>query len=313
MAVLILSDRTDLTTCQVMDWLWAKGHDFVRAGISELHRDSELVIDFDDGTTLLHNGQRIGCIWFRRNDDDTAALRTMEGKNQRRLEQRKIEEARAVNSILDCGDVPWLSYPRSEGINKLEVLRQAKSVGLNIPPTVVTNTKSVLVGFIEQHGRAVAKAATENLTITDMSIGRAYHQPVVLLDIDDASSISSRFYTTVFQKFIDKQYDIRTFFLDGKFYSMAIFSPSHDYRENYMTNRNVPYILPSSEQELLLNLMHKMGLNTGSIDMVMGKDGLYYFLEVNPNGQFGDVSQACNYYLEREIADWLSKNDLAYE
>ena len=59
--------------------------------------------------------------------------------------------------------------------------------------------------------------------------------------------------------------------------------------------------------------MRDLGLNIGCIDMIMGTDGQLYLLEVNPNGQFGDMSLDCNYHLEREVADWLIKKDLAYE
>lgn len=51
--------------------------------------------------------------------------------------------------------------------------------------------------------------------------------------------------------------------------------------------------------------MADLDLNCGSIDMILGNDGLYYFLEVNPVGQFGMVSGPCNYYLERKIANFL--------
>ena len=46
-------------------------------------------------------------------------------------------------------------------------------------------------------------------------------------------------------------------------------------------------------------------LDTGSIDMMYSTDGEYYFLEVNPVGQFGMVSYPCNYYIEKEIATIL--------
>jgi D-alanine-D-alanine ligase-like ATP-grasp enzyme len=53
-------------------------------------------------------------------------------------------------------------------------------------------------------------------------------------------------------------------------------------------------------------LMKRLGINSGSIDMVYTKDGRFVFLEVNPVGQFAQVSMPCNYFLEREIAYELS-------
>ena len=55
--------------------------------------------------------------------------------------------------------------------------------------------------------------------------------------------------------------------------------------------------------------MQKAHLTTGSIDLIKSVDGEYIFLEINPIGQFGMVSNPCNYPLERKVAEWLVKND----
>ena len=50
--------------------------------------------------------------------------------------------------------------------------------------------------------------------------------------------------------------------------------------------------------------MVKLNYRSGSIDMVYTKDKAYVFLEINPVGQFAQVSEPCNYYLE----DWVAKH-----
>ncbi len=95
---------------------------------------------------------------------------------------------------------------------------------------------------------------------------------------------------------------------------MAIFSQNDDktkvdYR-NYnieKPNRCAPYSLPQSVESKLFSLMKKIGLNMGSIDMIVTKNTEFVFLEVNPTGQFGWVSENCNYYLEQEIVNCLIK------
>ena len=52
--------------------------------------------------------------------------------------------------------------------------------------------------------------------------------------------------------------------------------------------------------------MNLIGLNTGSIDMILTPEGDYYFLEVNPVGQFGMISHPCNFYLEEKVANFLT-------
>ena len=102
--------------------------------------------------------------------------------------------------------------------------------------------------------------------------------------------------------------------LGEAFFSMAIFSQSNsktkiDFREydNEIPNRCVPYILPKYIEKLLLKFSKKVGLNSGSFDLIKTVDDNYVFLEVNPAGQFGMVSYPCNYFLEEKIANHLIK------
>ena len=51
--------------------------------------------------------------------------------------------------------------------------------------------------------------------------------------------------------------------------------------------------------------MRLADLETGSLDLIYSKTGQYYFLEVNPGGQFSMVSIPCNYNLEKKVAEYL--------
>ena len=51
--------------------------------------------------------------------------------------------------------------------------------------------------------------------------------------------------------------------------------------------------------------MNSLGLNTGSLDIVFTKDNRFVFLEVNPSGQFGAVSETTNSNIEYEISKFL--------
>lgn len=67
-------------------------------------------------------------------------------------------------------------------------------------------------------------------------------------------------------------------------------------------NRMVPYQLPNDIGLRIRQLMKRLNLESGSIDMIVDDNDDYYFLEVNPVGQFNFVSEVCNYYIEKDIA-----------
>lgn len=93
---------------------------------------------------------------------------------------------------------------------------------------------------------------------------------------------------------------------------MAIFSQNDkqtriDFR-HYNTNipnRNIPFNLPSEYSNKLRRIAKKLNLFSGSFDILVNPLDEYYFLEINPVGQFGMVSYPCNYYLDREIAIYI--------
>jgi len=124
--------------------------------------------------------------------------------------------------------------------------------------------------------------------------------------------IPDYFAPTLFQKEIEKKFELRIFYIDGIFYSMVIFSQqdsrtevdfrNYDYQNPTKTS---PYQLPHEIELKLKELMKNLKLSTGSIDMIYTVDNDYCFLEVNPTGQFGMISIPCNYMIEKRIAELL--------
>ena len=70
-------------------------------------------------------------------------------------------------------------------------------------------------------------------------------------------------------------------------------------------NRTVPYELPEGLRSKIAILMSRLGLDTGSLDLIRAADGRYIFLEVHSIGQFRMVSRPCNYNLEKKVAERL--------
>lgn len=204
---------------------------------------------------------------------------------------------------------------RKVRINKLEVLKMAKSCSIEIPASIITGQKTDVQNFMLKKGNLITKAISEIFDVKTKSDNQTnlyinYTQEITELVLGE---MPESFSYSLFQEKLDKEIEIRTFFLDGKCYSMAIFSQldkqtSVDFRK-YSNNRRVPYKLPCELESNILKLMANLELNTGSVDIVKTKDGRYVFLEVNPTGQYGMVSDPCNYYLDKKIAEYLIDYD----
>jgi ATP-GRASP peptide maturase of grasp-with-spasm system len=206
-----------------------------------------------------------------------------------------------------------LGFPLNRKWSKLIVLRKAKQCGLDIPFSLVTNDKKEILRTFEKYPKLITKPIDD---MDSFMLNKKLWIPYTsYITKDFVKSLPGKYiFPSLVQEYISKIYEIRTFYLDGRCYSMAIFSQndiktSVDFRRynRKNPNRNVPYLLPQKIEDKIKLLMKELKLNTGSFDFIKSTDGRYVFLEVNPAGQYGMLSEKCNYKLEKKVAEWLCK------
>ena len=327
--ICILSEAgLESTTDQVMAWLRSWGMKCVRINGEDLESEQKLVLSLNrkgmvaaidiDGVTI--NPREVKVVWHRR-WASRLRCRNFRVFHQRagRIRNNNLSALFHVgNEIQTLGhffftvfdSAIWLGNPRAASVNKLSTLWEAARCGLDIPDTVVTNKKSVFQSLHDDHKELITKAISDAPMWTFEHKGFASYTH--LLRREDLDKYPDFVFPSLAQEALDKEYEIRTFALDGDFYSMAIFSQSSDatktdfriYQYEHPT-RTVPYRLPEEIETKLRILMAKLQLDTGSIDLIKTRDGRYVFLEVNPVGQFGMTSGPCNYQLEQKVAQAL--------
>lgn len=195
-----------------------------------------------------------------------------------------------------------LNKQSNSHVNKLLVLDEAKKVGLDVPDYYLSNnTQNVKLR------KTITKPIAGNPIIK--SIAKNTDGILYTAIVDEY--IKNDFFISFFQEKIEKDFEIRTFYLNGKCWSFAIFSQNDeqtkvDFRKynTEVPNRNVRYNLPRSIEENIHLLMLSLDLNCGSLDFIKSGEK-YFFLEVNAIGQFLGLSFIGNYSLEKEIATYL--------
>ncbi|MCC6187034.1 MAG: grasp-with-spasm system ATP-grasp peptide maturase [Chitinophagaceae bacterium] len=205
--------------------------------------------------------------------------------------------------------------------NKIQNLRFAKIANLNIPDTIVCSDFTTLKAFSKQYSLIITKPinfSSFDFLSSDNKIISIFNS-TNLLDIEKVLSAerqlnNKNFLPSLFQQYVEKKFELRIFYLNGQCYSMAIFSQSNaktkiDFR-NYdyeRPNRCVPYQLPKEIEQKINAFMHAADLNCGSLDMIYSTDDQYVFLEVNPIGQYQWLTNNCNYFIDRLIAQTLTQ------
>jgi len=321
--ILIFSEECERTTDEVVQWLILNGKKFLR-----INREDEVrILNVSPSKGIIEvevNGRvfdlcQFSNIWYRRGSlaPNCVKVAISELGNQPHRVQQVGQFLSNEWKILQ--HYMFFVLERKRGaigsfsksfINKPIVLSFAKECGLAIPETVITGNGSVLYDELKCKP-LITKPISEAVTFrnADGSSSKMLTTSVQELSFDR----DSEFFPSLVQHRIEKWIELRIFFVKDTYYSMAIFSQNNaktsiDFRnyDDERPNRMVPFLLPQLVQKRLRNLMDKLGLDTGSIDMIVTPQKEYFFLEINPVGNIEMVSKNCNYPIEMEIAKYLA-------
>ncbi|WP_265129906.1 MvdC/MvdD family ATP grasp protein [Chryseobacterium oranimense] len=214
------------------------------------------------------------------------------------------------NLITVLENIPWINpYENERKIdgNKMLQLKIAKEHQLTVPETIFSNDEEKITAFFHKfcNGKAVAKL--HSLTAKTMSGENLIS--TMIIEEDTLEHIADIAYCPmIFQPYIDKEYELRIVYIAGEFFTGKINnSENADWRlaqGNYVWSA---YELPENIKAGLASMMEEMGLYIGAIDMIRGKDGEYYFLEVNPQGEWGMLQKELGFPIAEKIADNLIK------
>ncbi len=322
--ILIISKADfELTTNSVCDWLNYYRVPFIRMNVDQITDPEyyDLFINlnareleiFDKINNKKIDLKNIKVVWCRRFIDMVYdhIIKQANEIDQNLIKFAKFHAAERNRFLRILYDFypgwKWFDYYKdSLKIDKTEVLRLAKKHNLHIPETYIANSKASLSRITDLNKHLITKPIFEGVTFSDLKGMYGTHTQKV------KNHMVKEFTPSLFQENIEKKYELRIFYLDREFYSMAIFSSKNnktktDFRnyDIFNPNRCVPYHLPQMIKESLINLMSDLNLSSGSIDMIKDTNGKYIFLEINTVGQFGMVSLPCNYHLEKKVAEFL--------
>lgn len=220
------------------------------------------------------------------------------------------------NLFTQLEHLPWINpYENEKKIdgNKMLQLKIAQQNHLVIPPTVFTNDEEKVKEFFEEHcsGKAIAKLHG----VTRKTMSGENLISTMVIEQETLENLSDIIYCPmIFQPYIDKEYELRIMYVDGEFFTGKINNSDHaDWRVSHEDYFWTAYQLPDDIKINLSAMMKKMGLYMGAIDMIRGKDGKYYFLEVNPQGEWGMLQKELEFPIAERIADNLIKRTNIHE
>jgi glutathione synthase/RimK-type ligase-like ATP-grasp enzyme len=210
----------------------------------------------------------------------------------------------------------WLNAPHRilRASNKPEQLAVSQSIGFKIPDTYIGTNHAQIRSFYKKcSGNMIAKAVKHGFSFEGGHARVAATQKIDQHSLESIQSYAAL--PMIFQKQIDKQYDIRVTVVANKVFSIAIESQQFsetkvDWRlaDSYKISlRQYAINLPEPLSALCVSITRHFRLKYAAIDLVLAKDGTYYFLELNPNGQWAWIEQLGLHKIRDAIIDELAE------
>lgn len=207
---------------------------------------------------------------------------------------------------LDCFWVSDMDALRAASF-KPRQLSLAHQLGMTIPRTLITNEPEALQTFYHAcDGQVICKPLYGgNIGVTTEEWDAIYTS--MLTDDDLLHAGQVRYQAHQFQQYIKKAYEVRVTVVGHQVFAARIDAPpgNTDFRTDYPHLKHSCYHLPAMLEQACLKLVHAFGLQYGAIDLIRDKDGQYFFLEINPAGQYHWIEYLTGLPITRAIVDLL--------
>lgn len=175
--------------------------------------------------------------------------------------------------------------------NKAVQLRLARTCGLRVPRTLLSNSPPRVHEFLDHNSnRIVGKGFTPHVWQRDdesgVSVTETFELTPDLLPGDEVLTYAP----AIYQQMVVKEFDVRMVLMGRRVYSFALRNPKKalDWRQDAgLGNIQVEIITtPPAVEQGILDFARKARICFGSVDFAVDNDGQWWFLEINEQGQF---------------------------
>ncbi|MEU2607650.1 ATP-grasp ribosomal peptide maturase [Streptomyces albus] len=211
-----------------------------------------------------------------------------------------------LGGILYALDGPlWVNHPlrNAAADYKPAQLAVAQRLGLTVPPTLVTNEPGEARRFVESHHQVIFKTLRWTPYQQDGVPVTGWADPVVASEIDESVRVTPH----LFQAVVDKVADIRVLVVGRQVFAVRIESGMLDWRKDYSALSYSVEHLPDRVEKALLAYLDHFGLVSGSFDLAVDNAGDLWWLELNPNGQWGWLEEATGLAMSAAFAELLTQ------
>ncbi|MBC9786604.1 hypothetical protein H1S01_19350 [Heliobacterium chlorum] len=299
--LLIITNRDDFTADYVILGLREKDVPYIRFNTDEFPQQCKISRSFESnylsGNLKKFNNktnlENVSVVWYRRSLNPPPI--TIFGVENSLFVQQEIRHF--LEGTLLSLQVPWVNplpaVMSSE--RKIFQLSIALDCGLTIPETIITNDPLEINAFANKHENIICKPIYSGLQITENKGYSVYTHEINREYLKDYKAIKNC--PTLYQRRIEKEVDIRLTFFGDNYFPVQIKGINEEvYLDWRKPEYKLLYELTKIPNDIINSckiMLSRLGLVYGAFDLIRDRAGKYYFLEVNPAGEWA--------WLDREL------------
>ncbi len=195
--------------------------------------------------------------------------------------------------------------------SKVFQLDFARSLGLEIPPTLITNSPAEILEFYRQHRGKIVRKALKSADVFADDGARVRPFTYLVSRRDLAHVYGSECCPTIVQAYVEKRIELRVTVVGQRVFAAEIDSQRanhtrYDWRHHDTAHTpHRTHELPVQLQQACVRMIADLGLLFGAIDMIVTPDSRYVFLELNPNGEYLWIESLTGLPISDAVCDLL--------
>lgn len=309
--ILIISDKYDYSTDHVVYHLRKMGASYLR-----LNRDQfpEYEINLSPTDQKIFGKTRkfkfhvksdlLKSIYFRA----PIYLRDNYQPNLSLDEQlRRGQWASFIRSLIIFENVLWVNNPQATYKSEIKPyqLFLAKNIGFNVPETLITNSINKPHLIANKQDKVIIKSLDPAILNINNKEAFVYTNIVDYPELLEAHTSDS---PLILQELLLPKIDIRVTVVGDVAFAVAILKNDEGLDKDWRLEKdNVQYSkfkLPKEIEKKCIEIVKKLNLNFGGIDLILN-DKNYYFIEINPTGEWSWLMDHTKLPIDKEIAKLL--------
>ena len=306
--VLILASKYDLACDYVVAHLRRRNASYFRLNSEDLSQFSITVFPDEAKVTLSAVSLEIRleqphlkAIYFRRGVYPREVLSPQQSVND---QLTRTHGSAFMRSFMVFDDCRWVNHPAAtyKAEQKAVQLVTARKVGFNVPRTVITN-HAAGIRLAAQGDAVVAVKGMDTVLVRQDDVETFGYTSLLAT----ASAESARFASTplIAQQALTNKLDLRVTVVGHQVFCCAVKHGTQpiqgDWRLAKSDAKFQRYELPPDVALKCIQLTKALGLVFGAIDLAV-QEGAYYFLEINPTGEWAWLVDQSNLPIDEAIA-----------